>query len=85
MHKHCRRDQKSEVFSVICDEETDTSNTEQLAICLWYVHNNTVNEMFADFVPVERITGKVLAEAIISCLTAWVLSIYSSPSRQQSL
>ena len=60
---------------MIADEVTDTNDLEQLSICLRYVFDNSIREVFIDFVVVERITGKVLAEAIINCLTAWGLSL----------
>ena len=66
---------QAKFFSVIADEVTDTSNLEQLSICLRYVLDSNIREVFVDFVAVERITGKVLAEAIINCLTAWGLSL----------
>lgn len=66
---------QAKLFSVIADEVTDTSNLEQLSICIRYVFDSNIKEVFLDFVPVERITGKVLAEAIINHLTAWGLSL----------
>lgn len=50
-------------------------NIEQLSICLRYVFDNCVKEVFIEFVPVEKITGQVLADAIISHLTVWGLSL----------
>lgn len=48
---------------------TNTSNSEQVSICLQYVHNDTgsVKEVFTDFVSVNE----SLAEAIHDHLTAW--------------
>ena len=66
---------QAKFFSVIADEVTNTSNLEQLPICLRYVFDSKIKEVFIDFVAVERITGKVLAEAIINCLTNWGLSL----------
>ena len=62
-------------FSVITDEVADIANKEQISICLRYVFDNHVKEVFTDFVPVERITGEVLADAIIGRLTTWGLSL----------
>lgn len=50
-------------------------NIEQLSIFLRYAFDHCVKEVFVEFVPVERITGQVLADAIISHLTAWSLSL----------
>ena len=66
---------QAKFFSVIAGEVTDTSTLEQLSICLRYVLDSNIREVFVDFVAVERITGKVLAGAIINCLTAWGLSL----------
>ena len=53
---------KAKYYSVIADEVTDVANKEQLSLCLRYVHNEHVKEVFIDFVEVERITGQVLAD-----------------------
>lgn len=45
-------------------------NREQLSLTVRYVFNGTVKEMFVDFVEVDRITGKSLAEAILHWLHA---------------
>lgn len=66
---------QAKLFSVIADEVTDTSNLEQLSICIRYVFDMNIRELFLDFVPVERITGKVLAEAITNRLNAWGLPL----------
>jgi len=62
-------------FSVIADEVTDISNKEQLSITIRYVLGSDVKEMFLDFVEVQRITGKEIADAILGRLTAWKLCI----------
>ena len=76
--RHIRSDVLSEVknakyFSIIADEVTDVSNKEQLSLCLRYVHEDKVKEIFVDFIEVERITGKNLAENILQGLTSWDL------------
>ena len=53
----------------------DIEGREQLSICLRYVLDSCVKEVFVDFVPVERITGKMLADVITHHLTAWGLSL----------
>lgn len=68
--------QKAKFYSVIADELCDVSNTEQLSISFRYVLDGNVKEVFADFVEVERITGKQLADAIIQSLTTWGLSLH---------
>ena len=64
---------KGKYYAVIADAVTDVANKEQL--CLHYVHDDHVKEMFLDFVEVERITGQVLAGTILQCLTACDLSL----------
>ena len=59
---------------MIADEVCDISNKEQFSICLRYVHDKAVKEMFLDFVEVERIKGYVLATALLRCLSDWGLS-----------
>ena len=78
--KSIRSDILSEVmeakyYSVIADEVTDVANKEQLSISLRYVINSGVKEVFVDFMEVERITGEVLAGAIVQSLTTWGLSL----------
>ena len=62
-------------FSIIADEVVDVANKEQLSLCLRFVDSSGVHEMFADFVEVERITGAVLADAILQRLAAWGLPL----------
>ena len=59
---------KSKYYSIIADEVTDLSNKEQLSLSVRYVTDETVREMFLDFVEVERITGKALSDAIVHWL-----------------
>ena len=63
-----REVEQAKFFTVIADETTDVSNREQLSIALRYVLKGTVKEVFVDFVEVERITGQVLADAIVQSL-----------------
>ena len=65
---------QAKYYSVIADEVCDISNKEQFSICLRYVHDKAVKEMFLDFVEVERIKGHVLATALLRCLSDWGLS-----------
>lgn len=49
----------SQCFSVLADETTDISVTEQLALCVRYIdENNIVNESFLKFIEVHSLTGK---------------------------
>ena len=62
---------QAKYYSMIADEVCDISNKEQFSICLRYVHDQAVKEMFLDF---ERITGNVLVTALLRCLSDWDLS-----------
>ena len=59
---------RAKYYTIIADEVTDLSNKEQLPLALRYVLNGTVKEVFVDFIFVERITGQVLAQAILQWL-----------------
>ncbi len=65
----------SKFYTLIADEVTDVSNKEQLSICLRYVHGRTVKEVFVCYRSVERITGKSLADTILS----WLYTVGLSP------
>ena len=70
VRQHNLRDILSEVnqakyYTIIADEVTDLSNKEQLSLALRYVLDGKVKEVFVDFIYVERITGEVLAQAIL--------------------
>ena len=62
---------RAKFYSVIADKVTDTANKEELSIS---VLDGTVKEVFVDFVEVERITGQVLAQAILQWLSTHGLS-----------
>jgi hypothetical protein len=65
---------QAKFYSVIADEVTDAANKEELSISLRFVLDGVVKEMFVDFVEVERITGRVLAQTILQWLSAHGLS-----------
>ena len=54
-------------YSIIADEVTDASNKE-LSLVLRYVYNSKIREVFVDFLEVEMITRKVLANTILHWL-----------------
>lgn len=55
-------------YSIIADEVTDTANKEELSLVIRYVHDGEIREVFVDFLEVERITGRLLGEAILMWL-----------------
>ena len=58
-------------YSLIADELSDVSNKEQVSLSFRYVLDGSVKEVFADFLEVERITGKDIAHAFIQSLDKW--------------
>lgn len=67
-----RRINDSKCFSVIADESTDISGIEQFTMCVRYVDKvgpiYNIREDFLRFVPVEDVTGKGLANTLITTL-----------------
>ncbi|XP_020895285.1 52 kDa repressor of the inhibitor of the protein kinase-like [Exaiptasia diaphana] len=66
-------------FSVIADEATDSSNSEQLAISIRYVDKNCTSlECFLGFSEcLLGVTGKALADSIISNLQLWNFELHN--------
>jgi len=58
-------------LTVIADEVADIGNKEQLSILVRYDLSNCVKEVFLDYVQLNRITGKEIADAILSNLELW--------------
>lgn len=57
----------SQCFSVLADETTDISVTEQLALCVRYIDKeNNVNDSFLKFIQVHSLSGKNLADSILN-------------------
>ena len=56
---------KSQFFSIICDETSDNSHKEQLTVCLRYVVDNRLHEDFLQFSEICDVTGEGIAEQII--------------------
>ena len=60
-------------YSIIADEVTNAANHEELSLVFRYVHNEENREVFVE---VERITGRMLGEAILN----WLEAHYISPA-----
>jgi len=78
--KHIRKSilnevQKAKYYSVIADEVADIGNKEQLSISIRYNLDNCVKEVFLDYVQLDRITGREIADAILSKLESWELNV----------
>nr|CAI5841335.1 unnamed protein product [Callosobruchus analis] len=58
---------KARLFTIIADETTDSSITEQLSICIRYfdVDQNEIREDFLKFVEVVDLTGENIAQHIL--------------------
>lgn len=68
---------KSKCFSVLADETTDISTTEQLTVCVRYVdEQNMLHEDFLQFFEIESLTGEVLANSIINGTCKFIIKIY---------
>ena len=65
----------AQFYLIIADEVTNVASQKQLLLCLHYVHNDCVQEVFVDFIEVERITGEALGIAILNRLAEWMLPI----------
>ncbi|KAI6656136.1 52 kDa repressor of the inhibitor of the protein kinase [Oopsacas minuta] len=63
-------------YSFIADEVTDASNKEELFLVIRYVHEGQIRKVFVNFVEVQRITGRVLGEAILK----WLRDNNTSPA-----
>ena len=59
------------VYSIIADEVTDRyENKEILTVCLRFVQDAKIREMFFDFVELQRANGEQIAQAILASLSA---------------
>ena len=52
-------------FSILADEKTDVSQTEQLSLSVRFIKDTKVHEEYLCFVPVSSTTGKDLASTIL--------------------
>lgn len=60
---------ENKYFSILADETSDDSQTEQLSISIRFVKENTIHEEFLCFVAVSSTTGEHLASTILSELS----------------
>ena len=61
-------------FSVIADEATDSTNVEQLSICIRYWCEEAPTEKFVGFVKCDTgVTGEAIADNILAQLNNWQL------------
>ena len=73
---NCRLDK---FFSVLVDETTDVSTTEQLSICVRLVDTTgsqvKLREVFLGFVAVTSTIGENITEVILSTMESWGLNV----------
>jgi len=62
-------------FSILTDETTDVSQTEQLSLSVRFIKDTKVHEEFLCFVPVSPTTGKDLASTILTQLSELGLNL----------
>ena len=71
--------QLAHFFTILADETTDVSTTEQLSICVRFVDTSgsqvKLREDFLGFIAVTSTTGESIAEVILSALEKWGLDI----------
>ena len=71
--------QQAKFFSVLADETTDVSTSEQMSICVRYVHEEdatwTVCEDFLGFVETPAVTGHNLATLILESVAKFGLDL----------
>jgi Domain of unknown function (DUF4371)/hAT family C-terminal dimerisation region len=62
-------------FSVMADEVTDISNTEQMSLCIRYFYGSQIEERFLDFILCDGLDGNSLATSIIDKLQSYGLDL----------
>ena len=64
---------EAKFYAVLADEVT-CHNVEQMPLCIRFVDKNcNIREEFLEFVPLKRVTGIFIGEAILSKLEEWQL------------
>ena len=66
----------AKIFSILADEVTDCANLEQVSLVIRFFDGDKhIREEFLGFITVERITGEVLATALLSWLEVHTLDV----------
>ena len=66
---------KAKYFSVLADETTDVSNTEQMALAIRYFNGKCITEKFISFIECENLSGESIANLIMDTLTKAELNL----------
>ena len=77
LQKIVEKVKKNELYSIICDECTDSSNREQLSLSVRYVADMRVQEFFLGFI--ELVSG-VTGEAIAAVIEAVLVECHLDPT-----
>jgi hypothetical protein len=67
--------QKSNFFSILADETTDVSTTEQLTFVIRYVYEDIIREDFFGFVEVKDLKSESLAFTLVQLISQFNLSL----------
>ena len=68
---------ENELYSIICDECTDSSNREQLSLSVRYVADMRVQESFLGFIELD---SGVTGEAIVAVIEAALVECHLDPT-----
>lgn len=67
LNKIVNKVNEAKCFSILADETTDISTSEQLTLCVRYIDTDgNLNEDFLKFIVVENLTGSNLSSAILN-------------------
>ena len=64
--KLCTGSKKAKLYSIVADETSDNSKTEQLSLLVRYVWNGKVEERLLGVLPVQKTTAEVLFHTVCS-------------------
>ena len=66
---------KAELFSILADEVTDTSNKEQMSLVIRFFDGTNIKERFVDFIECEHLDGASIASKLIGQLKYYGLDM----------
>ena len=73
---NCEIPEYAPFFTILADETTDVSNTEQLCISIRFVDETcSIHEEFLAFESLARTTGEAVATSILEALQTWSLDV----------
>ena len=69
------RVKKAKLYSIVADETSDNSKTEQLSLLVRYVWNGKVEERLLGVLPVQKTTAEVLFHTVCSKVEEYGIEI----------